>query len=101
MDGNSNLTNSTVSFMTGHQLVIVNLRTLSEEDKVIQCCEVLNNGMVVEGTEYKVEPLGMYCVLRNVFQVFTQHAFCVLYHSRFYWVRCLLILEDDSCVCVL
>ena len=59
IDRNSNLTNSTLYTITGPRLTIANVSTLSGEDKAIRCCEVLNNGMVVEGIEYKVEPLGM------------------------------------------
>ena len=59
IDRNSNLTNSTLYTITGPRLTIANVSTLSGEDKAIRCGEVLNNGMVVEGIEYKVEPLGM------------------------------------------
>ena len=60
MDRNSNLTNSTLYTITGPQLMIANVSALSvEEDKAIRCGEVLNNGIVVEGVEYNVEPLGM------------------------------------------
>ena len=46
--------------ITGPWLMIGNVNALSgEEDKAIRCCEVLNNGIIVEGVEYKVEPLGM------------------------------------------
>ena len=60
IDRSSNLTNSTVYTITGCQLTIANVSALGvEEDKAIRCCEVLNNGIVVKGVEYKVEPLGM------------------------------------------
>ena len=59
IDRNSNLTNSTVYTITGDQLMIANVSALSGEDKAIRCCEVLNNGIIVEGVEYNVEPLGM------------------------------------------
>ena len=60
IDRNSNLTNSTLYTITGPQLMIANVSGLSvEEDKTIRCCEVLNNGIIVEGVEYHVEPLGM------------------------------------------
>ena len=60
IDRNSNLTNSTVYTITGPQLMIANVSALSvEEDKAIRCCEVLNNGIVVTGEVYMVEPLGM------------------------------------------
>ena len=60
MDGNGNLTNSTVYTITGPQLMIANVSAISgEEDKAIRCCEVLSNGIIVEGVEYTVEPLGM------------------------------------------
>ena len=59
IDRNSNLTNSTPYTITGPQLTIANVNALSdEEDKAIRCCEVLNNGIIVEGVEYNVEPLG-------------------------------------------
>ena len=59
---NSPLVNSDqyTYFMTGAQLMIANVSAISdEEDKVIKCSEVLSHGMVVEGVEHKVEPLGM------------------------------------------
>ena len=60
IDRNSNLTNSSLYTITGPQLMIANVSALSvEEDKTIRCCEVLSNGIIVEGVEYKVEPLGM------------------------------------------
>ena len=60
IDRIKNLTNSTLYTMTGDQLMIANISALSvEEDKAIRCCEVLSNGIIVEGVEYKVEPLGM------------------------------------------
>ena len=60
IDRNSNLTNSSLYSITGPQLMIANISALSvEEDKAIRCGEVLGNGIVVEGVEYKVEPLGM------------------------------------------
>ena len=60
IDRNGNLTNSGLYTITGPQLMIANVSALSDgEDKAIRCCEVLSNGMVVEGIEYKVEPLGM------------------------------------------
>ena len=60
IDRNSNLTNSSLYTITGPQLMIANVSALSgEENKAIRCCEVLNNGIIVEGVEYKVEPLGM------------------------------------------
>ena len=60
IDRNSNLTNSSLYSITGPQLMIANISALSvEEDKAIRCGEVLSNGIVVEGVEYKVEPLGM------------------------------------------
>ena len=60
IDRNSNLTNSTLYTITGPQLMIANVSALSlEEDKAIRCCEVLSNGIVMEGEEYNVEPLGM------------------------------------------
>ena len=64
IDRNSNLTNSTLYTITGDQLMIANISALSgEEDKAIRCCKVLSNGIVVEGVEYYVEPLGMYVVM--------------------------------------
>ena len=60
IDRNGNLTNSGLYTITGPQLMIANVSALSDgEDKAIRCCEVLSNGIVVEGIEYKVEPLGM------------------------------------------
>ena len=60
IDGNSNLTNSSLYTITGPRLMIANISGLSvEEDRAIRCCEVLNNGIIVEGVEYNVEPLGM------------------------------------------
>ena len=60
IDRNSNLTNSTLYTITGPQLMIANVSALSvEENKAIRCGEVLSNGIIVEGVEYKVEPLGM------------------------------------------
>ena len=60
IDRNSNLTNSSLYTITGPQLMIANISALSgEEDKAIRCCEVLSNGIVMEGVEYNVEPLGM------------------------------------------
>ena len=60
IDRNSNLTNSSLYTITGPQLMIANVSALSgEEDKAIWCHEVLSNGIVLKGVEYKVEPLGM------------------------------------------
>ena len=60
LDRNSNLTNSSLYTITGPQLMIANVSALSgEKHKAIRCCEVLNKGIIVEGVEYKVEPLGM------------------------------------------
>ena len=60
MDGNRNLTNSSLYTVTGHQLMIANVNVLSgEEDKAIRCCEVLSNGIIVTGEEYMVKSLGM------------------------------------------
>ena len=64
IDGNGPIDNSDQYSMTGDQLMIANVNALSGgEDKAIRCCEVLNNGIVVTGEVYMVEPLGMYCVL--------------------------------------
>ena len=62
IDRNGNLTNSGLYTITGDQLMIANISALSDGDRAIRCCEVLSNGMVVEGVQYKVEPLGMCCV---------------------------------------
>ena len=44
----------------GPNFMIANVSVLSgEKCKTIRCCEVLSNGIIVEGVEYKVEPLGM------------------------------------------
>ena len=60
MDENGPVVNSDQYSITGDQLVIANVSAISDEkDKAIQCCEVLSNGIVVEGVEYNVEPLGM------------------------------------------
>ena len=60
IDRNSNLTNSSLYTITGPQLMIANVSAVSDEkDKAIRCCEVLSNRIIVEGVEYKVEPLGM------------------------------------------
>ena len=60
MDGNGPLDNSDQYSITGDQLMIASVSALSgEEDKAIRCGEVLSNGMIVEGVEYNVEPLGM------------------------------------------
>ena len=60
IDRSRNLINSSLYTITGPQLMIANISVLSgEEDKAIRCCEVLSNGIVVEGVEYIVEPLGM------------------------------------------
>ena len=60
IDRNNNLTNSSLYTITGPQLMIANINALSvEENKAIRCCEVLSNGIIVEGAEYNVEPLGM------------------------------------------
>ena len=64
MDKNGPLDNSDQYSITGDQLAIANIGAISgEEDKAIRCSEVLNNGMVVTGEEYMVEPIGMYHVL--------------------------------------
>ena len=60
MDGNGPLDNSDPYSMTGDQLMIANINVINgEEDKTIRCGEVLSSGIVVEGVEYNVEPLGM------------------------------------------
>ena len=60
MDGNGPLDNTDRYSIIGDQLMIANISALSvEEDKAIRCCEVLNNGIIVKGVEYMVEPLGM------------------------------------------
>ena len=62
IDRNSNLTNSSLYTITGPQLMIANVSALSvEEDKAIRCGEVMNNGIVVTGDEYKIEPLTICC----------------------------------------
>ena len=60
MDGNGPLDNSDPYSMTGDQLMIANINVINgEEDKAIRCGEVLSSGIIVEGVEYNVEPLGM------------------------------------------
>ena len=60
MDGNGPLDTSDQNSIIGDQLMIANVSAISdEEDKVIKCSEVLSHGMVMEGVEHKVEPLGM------------------------------------------
>ena len=46
--------------------MIANVSAISDgKDKAIQCSKVLNNGIVVTGVNYHVEPLGMYCKVVN------------------------------------
>ena len=67
IDGNGPLENSGHYSITGDKLAIANVSTISvEEDKAIRCSEVLNNGIIVTGKVYMLEPLGMSCVLRCV-----------------------------------
>ena len=67
MDGNGRVDNSDQYSITGDQLIKANVSAISGgEDKGVQCGEVLNNGIVVTGEEYMVEPLGMCCALRCI-----------------------------------
>ena len=60
IDRNSNLTDSSLYTITGPQLMIDSISALSgEKHKAIRCGEVLTNGIIVEGVEYNVDPLGM------------------------------------------
>ena len=62
-EGNGPLDNSTLYGITGAQLMIANISAINDgEDKANQCCEVLNNGIVL-GVKYNVESLGMSYVL--------------------------------------
>ena len=70
MDGNGPLKNSDQYSITGDQLIIDSISTISgEEHKSIRCCEVLSNGIVVTGEVYKLKALGMCCVLRSVCRI--------------------------------
>ena len=67
MDRNGPLINSDQYSITGDQLMIDSISALSvEEEKAIRCSEVLSNGIVVTGEEYKLKALGICCVLRCV-----------------------------------
>ena len=66
MDGNGPLVNSDQYSIIGHQLLIANISAISDgKGKDVQCREVLNNGIVVTGVNYHVEPLGMCCKVVN------------------------------------
>ena len=64
MDGHGPLAATDQYSITGDQLMIANVSAISDwENKTIRCCEVLNNGIVVTGEVYMVEPLSncSYC----------------------------------------
>ena len=66
MDKNGPIENSDQYSITGDQLMIDNVCIVSDgKDKDVQCSEVLNNGIVVTGVNYHMEPLGMYCKVVN------------------------------------
>ena len=67
MDGNGPLVNSDQYSIFGDQLMIANVSAMGgEEHKNIRCSEVLRNGIIVEGVQYNVKPLGM---LLHIFSV--------------------------------
>ena len=67
MDGNGPLNNSDQYSITGDQLMIDNVCVTSDgKDRDFQCNEVLNNGIVVTGVNYHVEPLGENCKVVNI-----------------------------------
>ena len=87
MDGNGPLDNSTLYGITGAQLMIANMSAISDgKDKAIQCCEVLNNGIVLEGVKYNVEPLSMSYVLcgNSIYSNTPTHIRCIMHtvHSK-------------------
>ena len=67
MDGNGPINISDQYSITGDQLMIDNVCVISDgKDKDVQCSEVLNNGIVVTGINYHVEPLGENCKVVNI-----------------------------------
>ena len=60
MNGNGPLDTSDLYSFVGPKFMIANVSAISNrENKAIRCSEVLNNGIVITGEVYMVEPLGI------------------------------------------